>query len=55
MFSFTSLCVRVKLTLRFDTFNHWRRKANGRECSRDGKKKCRYEEQSESVTTHEQL
>lgn len=52
---FTSLCVRVKLTLEIRHLQPLEKEGNGRECSRDGKKKCRYEEQSESVTPHEQL
>ena len=52
---FTSLCVRVKLTLEIRHLQPLEKEGNGRECSRDGKKKCRYEEQPESVTPHEQL
>lgn len=51
---FTSLCVRVKLTLEIRHLQPLEKEGNGRECSRDGKKKRRYEEQPESVTPHEQ-
>ena len=52
---FTSLCVRVKLTLEIRHLQPLEKEGNGRECSRDGKKKRRYEEQSESVAPNEQL
>lgn len=52
---FTSLCVRVKLMLEIRHLQPLEKEGNGRECSRDEKKKRRYEEQSESVAPHEQL
>ncbi len=46
--------VRVKLTLEIRHLQPLEKEGNGRECSRDEKKKRRYEEQSESVAPHEQ-
>ena len=52
---FTSLYVCVKLTLEIRHLQPLEKEGNGRECSRDKKKKRRYEEQPESVAPHEQL
>lgn len=51
---FTSLYVCVKLTLEIRHLQPLEKEGNGRECSRDEKKKRRYEEQSESVAPNEQ-